>query len=355
MMSLTIWTGCSSDSETAKPVVLTGIQIDAANVKKTYFASDILDLSGLVVTANYSNGTSKVLSKEEYEVTPVNGSSFTDDGELTVTVTFNGMSDSFKVNVIAVQLESIELDTTNVKKTYFASEKLDLDGLLVTANYSDGTSRNLENEEYEVTPVNGSSFTNDGEFTVTVTFNGMSDSFKVNVIAVQLESIELDTTNVKKTYFVSEELNLDGLLVTSVSNNGTRKVLSKEEYSVSPSADTIFQTSGEVTVKVIFDGKSNSFKVNVLNNYLTSVQITFPDEYQDKTDLLTYSEESKSFTAAEGYKSYAWWLDGEILSATTGTNYTPENLEIGNHTLMLVVTDSVDETYSTTATFKVQK
>ena len=226
---------------------------------------------------------------------------------------------------------------------------------MVTANYSDGTSRNLENEEYEVTPVNGSSFTNDGEFTVTVTFNGMSDSFKVNVIAVQLESIELDTTNVKKTYFVSEELNLDGLLVTSVSNNGTRKVLSKEEYSVSPSADTIFQTSGEVTVKVIFDGKSNSFKVNVLNNYLTSVQITFPDEYQDKTDLLTYSEESKSFTAAEGYKSYAWWLDGEILSETTGTNYTPENLEIGNHSLMLVVTDSVDETYSTTATFKVQK
>lgn len=90
-------------------------------------------------------------------------------------------------------------------------------------------------------------------------------------------------------------------------------------------------------------------------NNFSEVQITFPDEYQDKTELLTYSEESKSFTAANGYKSYVWWLDGEILSETTGTNYTPVNLEIGNHSLMLVVTDSVDETYSTTATFKVQK
>ena len=137
-------------------------------------------------------------------------------------------------------------------------------------------------------------------------------------------------------------------------NNLEKKYIT-ESLWYTPETDTIFQTSGEVTVKVIFDGKSNSFKVNVLNNYLSSVQITFPDEYQDKTDLLTYSEESKSFTAAEGYKSYAWWLDGEILSEITGTNYTPENLEIGNHSLMLVVTDSVDETYSTTATFKVQK
>ena len=265
------------------------------------------------------------------------------------------MSDSFKVNVIAVQLESIELDTANVKKTYFASEKLDLSGLVVTANYSDGTSRNLENEEYEVTPVNGSSFTNDGELTVTVTFKEMVDSFKVNVIAVHLESIGLDTTNVKKTYFVSEKLDLTGLVVTANYSDGTSKVLSKEEYTVTPAENTVFYEIGEKTITIDFNGKTDSFKVNLLKNNLSEVQITFPDEYQDKTDLLTYSEESKTFTAAEGYKSYAWWLDGEILSETTGTNYTPENLEIGNHSLMLVVTDSVDETYSTTATFKVQK
>ena len=210
-------------------------------------------------------------------------------------------------------------------------------------------------EEYEVTPVNGSSFTDDGELTVTVTFNGMSDSFKVNVIAVQLESIGLDTTNVKKTYFVSEKLDLTGLVVTANYSDGPSKVLSKEEYTVTPAENTVFYEIGEKTITIEFNGKTDSFKVNLLKNNLSEVQITFPDEYQDKTDLLTYNEETKSFTAAVGYKSYAWWLDGEILSETTGTNYTPENLEIGNHSLMLVVTDSVDETYSTTATFKVQK
>jgi len=64
-------------------------------------------------------------------------------------------------------LNSISLNHTTVKKTYIQNETLDLSGLVVTANYSDGSS---EVTDYSSDPAHGETLSTTGEITVTVSY-----------------------------------------------------------------------------------------------------------------------------------------------------------------------------------------
>lgn len=76
--------------------VLTGITLDAANVKKEYIAGEDLDLTGLKVTATYSDNTTK-----DVAISDVTVSGYDKDatGTQTVTVTYEGKTATFDVTV----------------------------------------------------------------------------------------------------------------------------------------------------------------------------------------------------------------------------------------------------------------
>lgn len=78
-----------------------------------------------------------------------------------------------------VTLESISLKEPE-KKEYKMGEALDLSGMEVTANYSDGSSRVLQAGEYEISGFDSSTA---GEKTITVTYEGITAAFKVTVKA----------------------------------------------------------------------------------------------------------------------------------------------------------------------------
>ena len=89
----------SSDPSTSSsaPVVVTLVSITVtAPTKLAYTTADTeLDLAGMVVTANYSDATQRVIT-EGYTVSPVD---FSTAGDKTVTVTFEGKTDSFTITV----------------------------------------------------------------------------------------------------------------------------------------------------------------------------------------------------------------------------------------------------------------
>ena len=89
----------SSDPSTSSsaPVVVTLVSISVtAPTKLAYTTADTaLDLTGMVVTANYSDATQKVIT-EGYTVSTVD---FSTAGDKTVTVTFEGKTDSFTITV----------------------------------------------------------------------------------------------------------------------------------------------------------------------------------------------------------------------------------------------------------------
>ena len=76
---------------------LTGITLNTTNVKKEYKTGDVLDLTGLVVTASYSNNTTAVVN--DYTSNPANGSTLETVGEVTVTITYLTANEQFNIAV----------------------------------------------------------------------------------------------------------------------------------------------------------------------------------------------------------------------------------------------------------------
>ena len=164
----------SSSSSSSSSVVATLVSISVtAPTKVAYTTADTaLDLAGMVVTATYSDGSTKAIATG-YTVSTVD---FSTTGEKTVTVTYEGKTATFKITVAAI-LVSITV-TPPTKLVYTTADTaLDLAGMVVKANYSDNSQKTIT-EGYTVSTVD---FTSIGEKTVTVTYQGKTDSFKVTV------------------------------------------------------------------------------------------------------------------------------------------------------------------------------
>ena len=87
----------SSSSSSSVAPTLTGIVLDTTNVKVNYYTGEALDLTGLVVTAQYSDNTTAPVTN--YVTNPVNGTVFNTTGEQNVTVTYETVNASFKVTI----------------------------------------------------------------------------------------------------------------------------------------------------------------------------------------------------------------------------------------------------------------
>ena len=97
-------------TSSSAPVVVTLVSISVtAPTKLAYTTADTeLDLTGMVVTANYSDATQRVIT-EGYTVSPVD---FSTAGDKTVTVTFEGKTDSFTITVAQAKPTAWDADLT---------------------------------------------------------------------------------------------------------------------------------------------------------------------------------------------------------------------------------------------------
>ena len=166
----------SSSSSSEEQVTLVSISVTAPTRTAYTTADTALDLEGMVVTANYSNETSEVIS-EGYTVSQVD---FSTAGSKTVTVTYQGKTATFTITVtVPVTLASISV-TAPTKVAYTTADTvLDLAGMVVTAHYSDGRTE-VVSEGYTVSTVD---FKTVGEKTVTVTYQGKTATFTITVAA----------------------------------------------------------------------------------------------------------------------------------------------------------------------------
>ena len=135
---------------------LTGIEVTAPT-KTEYEIGEKLDTSGLVVTATYSDGSSRAVSGYEVDF----DSSKAGKATVTVSYTEDGVTKTaaFTVTVkekpVEVTLESITV-TAPTKTEYAIGDELDLVGVVVTAKYSDGTEKVLAAEDYVVSAFDSS-------------------------------------------------------------------------------------------------------------------------------------------------------------------------------------------------------
>lgn len=145
-----------------------------------------LDLSGLVLNALYENGYTAQIQAEDDGI-KVSGYDAQKTGDQTVTVSFGGQSVTFTVTVAEKEKPGIEFTGITIanlpdKTEYVQGEELDLTGIIVEAHYSDTSVIKLQEGENGYT-VSGYDAQKTGEQTITISYNGDSVTFTVNVKA----------------------------------------------------------------------------------------------------------------------------------------------------------------------------
>ena len=247
-----IVSGTFTISSEPEPQVI-GIEVTTEPTKTEYVEGDALDLSGMVVTATYDDGSS--VAVDGYTTVPAEGVELTVD-DTTVTVSYEGHTATFTITVsekAPAELTGITVAGPTMM-TYIVGESLDLTGLVVTATYDDGSSKEVTG--YVTSPEDGTVLDTAGSQTVTVSYTEggitMTATFTVTVeeeSQATLEGIEV-TTLPKAQYFVGDEFDSSGMVVTaSYSDGKTRNVTG---YTIDPADGSILNTAGSQTVTVSY-------------------------------------------------------------------------------------------------------
>ncbi|MBQ4339226.1 MAG: leucine-rich repeat protein, partial [Clostridia bacterium] len=153
---------------------LTSIAITTLPSKVAYNKGESFDPTGMVVTGYYSDGTSAPVTG--YTVSAMNSLK---TGTQTLTVTYEEFTATFTVTVgmATVTLSSVSIKTLPNKVVYIVGESFDTSGLILVANYSDGSTKEVSSGY----SVGGFSSSSVGTKTITVTYEGKSTTFNVTV------------------------------------------------------------------------------------------------------------------------------------------------------------------------------
>ena len=312
-LAVSLLTGCKTQSNTSKSnstpdstttssevvKALESIKIAAEPTKKNYFVGDQFDAAGLAVKAVYNTG------EEDLAATAyvLSGFDSATPGEKTITVTYEGKTATFKVNVIAVVAESIAIASEPTKKEYFVGDQFDPTGLTVKATFNNGSEATLAAADYTLS---GFDSANAGEQTITVTYAGKTATFKVTVQAIVLASIRIAAAPTKASYYQDEEFDAAGLQVKAVMNNGSEQDLAADAYVISG-----FDSSkgGVNTVTVTYQEKTATFDLTIIGK--DGIEITAPDKVRygvgdefDATGLTVkqkFADGTKKDLAADAY------------------------------------------------------
>jgi len=263
-----LFIGCKQPADPPVPT-LTSITLNHASVKKAYAQGETLDLTGLVVTANYSDGSSTTVAN--YTTNPADGATLSTIGDTTIKISYTERkitrSNNFTVNVIDVT--AITISNEPDKQIYKTGEPLDLTGLEVTAIYGDNT--------VGIAPIIASHITGfdtatAGNKTLTITYGGKTATFTVTVIA--LAGIKITCLPDKTVYRIGEELDITGIEVTATYSDNSTEMAAVTTVNI---AGFNSATAGQKTLYAVVGDKAASFTVTVIA--LTGIEITrLPDK-----------------------------------------------------------------------------
>ena len=176
-----------------------------------------------------------------------------------------------------VTLASIELDYLNVKTNYYVGKEFSSEGLVVIANYSDESQRELEASEYTLSYEEGYEFKAQdvGNHLVAVSYENKVAYYPISVERLRVVELEVGG-QYKMVYRIGEQFDDSGLVVTAIYNDEERVEVTDYELRV-PS----FNTPGEKEIYVTYDGARTSFTVEVREDRWYEVL----DEYFEALEL----------------------------------------------------------------------
>ena len=264
------------------------IEVTTAPAKTEYNIGETFDPTGMAVTATYksSNGS---LTREVTGFT-YDTAAFTEAGSQKVTVSYTKgeVTKTFDVEVTVkdVKLEKLEVTKLPDKTVYNAGEAFDPTGMVVTAVYSDGSSKEVTG--YTCSPETITA----GVSEVVVSYNGLTASVPVKLNLVT--SIAVTTLPDKVAYTEGDLFNPAGMVVTATYADGTTKAT--DAYSYAPMRR---MEVGDTEITISYTGSDGAETLQPVK-----INITVTEDTTDKGDYIiayvSYSEEGAFVTGDEG-------------------------------------------------------
>ena len=241
--------------------MLSTIRVTQKPKRTVYYLNEKLDTKGMVVTLNYTDGSSEEIT-EGFKCTPVN---LTETGVQKIVVTYGNKSTAFNVTVKDDTVKGIEIKKGPKKVNYYQGDVLDTEGLELTVDYENGPSKTITSG-FACAPTN---LTEPGLQTITLTYAGKKKTFTVRVKEDALESIEIVTGPAKRNYYVGDTLDTKGLVVRAVYLSGRAVALTANDVIITPTKFTVEGTG--MPVAVSYGGKTVHFGVNVKANPIKEI------------------------------------------------------------------------------------
>lgn len=162
----------------------TGIEVTTAPSKISYKAGEKINLAGMVVKANFSDGSSQDITSQ-CTFSPSAGTTvYEDTTKINVTWTWDKVNVTYQTSqaiTVTRVLSSIAITTQPTKRNYTKGETLNLSGMVVEATFNSGNSAVVTS--YTTSPANGSTLSATGTITVTVSYseNGVTKTASTTV------------------------------------------------------------------------------------------------------------------------------------------------------------------------------
>ena len=185
------------------------------------------DLTGTLI-ATYDNGETEEVELTTDMITSFDATSLKSTQTVTVTYTVAGISRTLDVTMHLIQRDGISITKLPTKLAYIEAQELDVTGIEITESLDDGTSRVLPEEEFKKVVFTGYTMNPKvyGKQTISATIGAFTDTFEVTVRERQLSSIDIWSLPKQLTYVEGQPLNMTGLGVKAIYDNGQEKELS---------------------------------------------------------------------------------------------------------------------------------
>lgn len=325
--------------------------------EKIYLNTDLHTVKGLTVTL-VKDGQSTVIDNDELTFgAPVPTG---EAGKYTVSVSYLEYSTDIEITITPKAPEYITVIYDQGDNVYYAGMSVDrITGVSVEVTNNDGTTETLKTG-FTLSLSGGGQLT-EGQCTVTVTYEGFTDTFKVNVLGEPAEKVLAGITAVlNEGATVKNNMTLDEikalLTVTAVYSDDSTETLNADDYTLE---GTI--AAGERTFTVKYANKTKQLNVNVeaYSEIIWEGATKDPNEpdYTGYTYFGTYQSASKSFEvtaekAINGLKFFGTFDSNIKWRVAVGDNVYETDTQI--HTSWNVFTEfSLDLPETVTAGTKI--
>lgn len=238
---------------------LRDIQITTPPTKTAYFEGENFDKTGMVVTANYNNGKSLVIT--DYNIT--NGTNLK-EGQANVTITYEDKTVTQAITVEKNVVTGLRIATPPDKTAYKAGNNFDKTGMVVQAVYKDGTVKNIT----DYTVLDGTALKN-GQTTVTISYDNKTVTQEITVEPNLVENIQIVTPPKKTKYVVGQNFDKTGMVVKAIYEDGTETNITNY---VIENGENLTKDQTSVTIK--FENKTVTQEITVEEKQITSISVS---------------------------------------------------------------------------------